>query len=182
MINCFDDRHQEINPKVHIADGVKIIGAVKIDEYASIWYNSVLRGDINRIQIGKYSNIQDGCILHVADEHPTIVGDYVTVGHNAVLHGCTIEDHCLIGIGAIILNGALVGRGSIISAGAVVKEGEQIPPHSLAAGVPAKVIKILPDKIDSIHAQAVKYKTVWTEGYGIDPDADGEKYHGEKIV
>lgn len=182
MIKCYKNNLQEINTKVFIAGGVKIIGYVKIDEFSSIWYNSVLRGDINQIEIGKYCNIQDGCIVHVADEHPTIVGDYVTVGHNAVLHGCTIEENCLIGIGAIILSGAFVGRGSIIAAGAVVKEGQQIPPFSLAVGVPAKVIKSLPDKIDSIHAQAVKYKTLWTEGYGINPEADGERYHGEKII
>ncbi|MDW7662870.1 MAG: gamma carbonic anhydrase family protein [Bacillota bacterium] len=182
MIKCYQDDLKEINTKVYLAEGAKVIGFVKIDEFSSIWFNSVLRGDINRIEIGKYCNIQDGCVVHVADEHPTIVGDFVTVGHNAVLHGCTIEDHCLIGIGAIILNGAIVGKGSIISAGAVVKEGQQIPPHSLAAGVPAKVIKSLPDKIDSIHAQAVKYKTVWTECYGIDPDAEGERYQGEKII
>lgn len=182
MMKAYQENHPEISPKAYIAEGGKVIGSVKMNEFASIWHNVVVRGDINRIEIGKYTNIQDNCVLHVADEHPTLVGDYVTVGHNAVLHGCTIEDHCLIGIGAIILNGAHIGRGSIISAGAVVKEGQQIPPFSLVVGVPAKIIKSLPENTDRIHAQAVKYKTLWTEWYGIDPNAGGESYTGGKII
>ncbi len=182
MIKSYQNNYPEISPKAYIVEGATVIGSVKIDEFASVWHNVVVRGDINQIEIGTYSNIQDNCVIHVGDDHPTMVGDYVTVGHRAVLHGCTIEDHCLVGIGAIIMNGAFIGRGSIISAGAVVTEGQHIPPFSLVVGVPAKVIKSLTDKTDSIHAQAVKYKTLWTEWYGIKPDADGEKYNGEKII
>lgn len=182
MIKPYRNSFPEISQKAYIAEGTVIIGSVTIKDYASIWFNAVIRGDINRIEIGSYCNIQDGCVIHVADDCSTLIGDYVTVGHRAVLHGCTIEDHCLIGIGAVILNGASIGRGSIVSAGAVVKENERVPPFSLVAGVPAKVIKSLPDKLESIHAQAVKYKTVWTEWYGLYPDADGEKYNGEKII
>jgi len=170
------------HPKTFVADGAKVIGNVIMQEYSSIWFNCVARGDINRIEIGRYTNVQDNSVLHVADASPVIIGDYVTVGHNCVIHGGTIEDHCLIGMGAIILNNAVIGRGSIIAAGAVVREGEIIPPHSLVAGLPGKVKKHIPDEWNSIHAQAVKYKTLWTVRYGILPDADGERYEGEEII
>jgi len=153
-----------------------------LGKYCSIWYNTVVRGDVNRIEIGSYSNIQDNSVVHVTDLQPAIIGDFVTVGHNCVIHGCTIEDHCLIGMGAVVLHGALIGRGSVIAAGAVVLEKQIIPPHSLVVGVPAKIIRSVPDELDRIHAQAVKYKTLWTKRYGLMPDADGEVYHGEKII
>lgn len=168
--------------KTFIADGAKVIGKVTMKEFSSIWFNSVARGDVNRIDIGRYSNIQDNSVLHVADDCPTIIGDFVTVGHNCIIHGATIEDHCLIGMGAIILNKAVIGRGSIIAAGAVVKERQIIPPNSLVVGIPGKIIKQVPEELNSIHAQAVKYKTLWTERYGLLPNAGGELYHGEKIV
>lgn len=170
------------DPKTFVADGAKIIGAVTLKEYSSVWFNSVVRGDVNRIEIGRYSNIQDNSVVHVADDYPTIVGDFVTVGHNCIIHGAIIEDHCLIGMGAIVLNGAVIGKGSIIAAGAVVKEGMVVPPHSLVVGVPGKIVKQVPDDWNSIHSQAVKYKTLWTERYGLLPDAGGERYQGEKIV
>jgi len=170
------------DPKTFVADGAKVIGKVTMKEYSSIWFNSVARGDVNRIEIGRYSNVQDNSVLHVADDCPTIIGDFVTVGHNCIIHGATVEDHCLIGMGAIVLNKAVIGTGSIVAAGAVVKEGQIVPPHSLVVGIPAKVIKQVPDEWNSIHAQAVKYKTLWSERYGIMPDAGGERYHGEKIV
>jgi carbonic anhydrase/acetyltransferase-like protein (isoleucine patch superfamily) len=137
---------------------------------------------VNRIEIGRYSNVQDNSVVHVADDYPCIIGDFVTVGHNAILHGCTVEDHCLIGMGAIVLTGAVIGKGSIIAAGALVREKQVIPPNSLVVGVPSKVIKSIPEDWDSIHAQALKYKTLWTERYGLLPNAGGERYHGEKIV
>ena len=155
---------------------------VQLKEFSSIWHNTVVRGDVNRIEVGRYTKIQDTCVVHVADEFSTIVGDFVTVGHGAILHGCTIEDHCLIGMGAVLLNGVVVGRGSIIAAGAVVTEGTNIPPYSMVVGVPARVLKTLPDNLESIHAQALKYKTLWTERYGFMPDAGGESYNGEKII
>jgi carbonic anhydrase/acetyltransferase-like protein (isoleucine patch superfamily) len=178
----FEGKSPELDPKSFIADGAKVIGAVSMKEYSSIWFNVVARGDVNRIEIGNYSNVQDNSVLHVADHNPCILGDFVTVGHNAVVHGAVVEDHCLIGIGAIVLTGAVVGRGSIVAAGALVREGQVIPPHSLVVGVPAKVVRSIPDDWDSIHAQALKYKTLWTERYGIMPDAGGERYNGEKIV
>lgn len=182
MIKDFEGISPTIDSKTFVADGTQVIGAVTMKEYSSLWFNTVARGDVNRIEIGRYSNVQDNSVVHVADDYPTIIGDFVTIGHNAVIHGCTIEDHCLIGMGAIVLNGAVVGKGSIVAAGAVVREKQVIPPHSLVVGVPGKVVKSVPEDWDSIHAQAIKYKTLWSERYGILPDAGGERYQGEKIV
>ncbi|MDF2500128.1 MAG: gamma carbonic anhydrase family protein [Anaerosporomusa subterranea] len=178
----FEGVQPTIDKKSFVAEGARVIGKVTMKEFSSIWFNSVARGDVNRIEIGRYSNVQDNSLLHVADDCPTIIGDFVTVGHNCIIHGAIIEDHCLIGMGAIVLNNAVVGRGSIIAAGAVVREGQIVPPHSLVIGIPGKVIRQVPDELNSIHAQAVKYKTLWTERYALLPDAGGERYHGEKIV
>ena len=182
MIKEFEGVQPDIDKKTYIAEGGQVIGKVKLNEFCSIWHNTIVRGDVNRIEIGKYTNIQDNCVVHVADDHPTMVGDFVTVGHGAILHGCTIEDHCLIGMGATVLNGVEIGRGSIIAAGAVIKEGDIIPPYSMVVGVPGKIIKTLPEKLDNIPAQAIKYKTLWADRYGILPDGGGESYHGEKII
>ncbi len=182
MIKEFEGILPDLDEKTYIAEGGQVVGAVKMKEFSSIWHNTVVRGDVNRIEIGRYSNIQDNSVVHVADDNPTIVGDYVTVGHGAVLHGCVVEGHCLIGMGAVVLNGAVIGKGSIVAAGAVVREGLVVPPYSLVAGVPAKVVKTLPEKLDNIHAQAVKYKTLWTKRYKVMPDCGGEVYGGEKIV
>ncbi|MCX7780311.1 MAG: gamma carbonic anhydrase family protein [Negativicutes bacterium] len=178
----FEGIKPSIDRKTFIADGAKVIGKVEMKEFSSIWFNAVARGDVNRIEIGRYTNIQDNSVLHVADDFPCIIGDYVTVGHNCVIHGATVEEHCLIGMGAVILNGAVIGKGSIVAAGAVVREGQVIPPHSLVVGLPAKVVRQVPEEWDSIHHQAVKYKTLWAERYGLLPDGGGERYHGEKIV
>ncbi len=178
----FEGQLPELDHKTFIADGVQIIGAVTMKEFSSLWFNVVARGDVNRIEIGRYSNVQDNSVVHVTDTHPAIIGDYVTVGHNAIIHGCVIEDHCLIGMGAIVLTGAVIGTGSIVGAGALVKENQVIPPHSLVVGVPGKIVRSTADDADSIHAQAIKYKTLWTERYHYLPDAGGERYHGEKIV
>ncbi|WP_326910224.1 gamma carbonic anhydrase family protein [Sedimentibacter sp. MB31-C6] len=182
MIKEFQGVFPEIDKRAYIADGAQVIGAVTLEEYCSIWYNTVIRGDVNSIKIGKYTNIQDNSVVHVEGDNPTIIGDYVTVGHGAIIHGCVIEDHCLIGMGSVILNGAVIGRGSIIAAGAVVKENAIIPPFSMVVGIPGKVIKTIPEKIDNIHAQAVKYKTLWTKQYGILPNAGGEIYNNEDII
>ena len=143
---------------VFVADGARIMGDVELGEECSIWFNAVVRGDVNAIRIGKRSNIQDGSIVHVTNDLPCIVGADVTVGHNANLHACTIEEGCLIGIGAIVLSGARVGRGSVIGAGAVVREGEQIEPFSLIVGVPGRLVRTLPlDTYDSHCQWAQKY-------------------------
>ncbi|MBB6216230.1 carbonic anhydrase/acetyltransferase-like protein (isoleucine patch superfamily) [Anaerosolibacter carboniphilus] len=181
MIKEFEGVYPHLDTKSFIADGAQVIGSVTMKEFSSVWFNTVVRGDVNRIEIGNYTNVQDNSVVHVADEHPTIIGDYVTIGHNAIIHGCTIEDHCLIGMGAIVLNGAVIGKGSIVAAGALVRENQVIPPNSLVVGMPGKVIKTI-ESLDTIHAQALKYKTLWTERYGIIPNAGGERYQGEKIV
>lgn len=182
IIKTFKNISPAMDGKSFVAENACVIGAVTLKEFSSIWFNTVVRGDVNKIEIGRYSNVQDNSVVHVADDYPTVIGDFVTIGHNATIHGCIIEDHCLIGMGAIVLNGAKVGQGSIIAAGAVVKERQVIPPHSLVVGIPGKIIKSVPEDWDSIHAQAVKYKTLWSEGYGIMPNAGGERYGGEKIV
>ena len=122
-----------------VAPTAAVIGDVTIGERTGVFYSAVVRGDTTTITIGEGSNLQDGVVLHADPEFPCTVGSGVSIGHAAVVHGCTIEDDCLIGMGAVVLNGAVVGRGSMVAAGAVVLEGAQIPPGSLVAGVPGKV-------------------------------------------
>ena len=138
-------------PRVHtsafIDDSAQVIGDVEIGEESSVWMCVVMRGDVNHIRIGARTNIQDGTIVHVMkDTHPTIIGNDVTVGHAAVVHGCTIEDRCLIGMGAILLNGVVVGTGSIVAAGTLLPEGTVVPPRSLVMGAPGKVRRTLGDE------------------------------------
>lgn len=132
-----------IHPSAFVAPGAAIIGDVTLEEESSVWYQCTLRADINRIHIGPRSNVQDGCVLHLADDYGVLVGELVTVGHKAVLHACTIGDEVLVGMGAIILDGAEVGARSIIGAGALVTGNRKIPPGSLVLGSPAKVIRPL---------------------------------------
>lgn len=140
MIRSFRGVVPKIAPSCFIDPSAQVIGDVVIGERSSVWCNAVLRGDVNIIRIGEGTNIQDNSVLHVdSDGFPLHIGDRVTVGHSVVLHGCTIEEDCLIGIGAIVLNGAKIGAGSVIAAGALVPEGAVIPKGSLAMGVPAKV-------------------------------------------
>ena len=126
-----------------IADGAYVIGDVDLAPESSVWFQAVLRGDINSIQIGERSNVQDGSVFHVTDTYPVTVGAGVTIGHRAIIHGCTIGDSSLIGMGAIVLDNARIGEESLVGAGAVVLENSVIPPRSLAAGVPAKVLRSL---------------------------------------
>lgn len=176
---------QGIKPQIHeeafIAPQVFLAGDVRIGKFSSLWPGVVARGDVSYIQVGECSNVQDLVCLHVADNEPCIIGDYVTIGHSAVIHGCVIEDHVLVGMNATVLTGARVGRGSIIAAGALVLENAVIPPNSLVVGVPGKVIRTI-DRVKTIHAQAIKYKCEWAIGYGVKPDIEGERYHGEKII
>ncbi len=142
----------------YLAENAVVVGDVRIGSEASIWYGAVIRGDINYIEIGDGTNIQDLCVLHVTEELPVKIGRYVTVGHGAIIHGAEIGDFCLIGMGAIILDGAKIGEGSIVAAGAVVREKEEIPPYSLVAGVPAQIKKKLDEKIkEKIKAHSLNY-------------------------
>lgn len=148
----------DIHPSVFVAPSADIMGDVRIKKDSSIWYNCVLRGDINYIKIGERTNIQDGTIIHLENDIPCIVGNDVTVGHRALLHACTIEDGCLIGMGAIILNGAVIKRGSVVGAGAVVTEYTIVPENTLVVGIPAKAIKQLPEtSYDTNKAWSEKY-------------------------
>ncbi len=147
MIKSF----QNLSPKIHesafVADDAIIIGAVEIGAESSVWFGSILRGDVNHIRIGARTNIQDGSIIHVSRKtHPTVIEDEVTLGHRVTLHGCYVETGCLIGIGAIVLDGARIGEKSLVAAGSLVTPDTQIPPHSLVMGSPAKVKRKLTDE------------------------------------
>lgn len=139
MLIKFQDEYPQVSPSAFIAVGVKLIGAVTLGEESSIWFNCVLRADIGQIVVGDRTNIQDGTVVHLDPDYPCLIGNDVTIGHNAIIHGCVIEDQALISMGAVVLSGARVGARSIIGAGAVVLEGQEIPPDSVALGVPAKV-------------------------------------------
>lgn len=159
MIRPFRGVLPRVHPTAFVDDSAQVIGDVEIGEASSVWMCAVVRGDVNRIRIGRRTNIQDGTVVHVMkDTHPTIVGDEVTIGHAAVIHGCTIEDRCLIGMGAIVLNGARVGTGSVIAAGTLVVEGAVIPPRSLVMGSPGKVRRPLTDaEVAEIAEYAERY-------------------------
>jgi carbonic anhydrase/acetyltransferase-like protein (isoleucine patch superfamily) len=142
MITSYKGNIPKIGENVYIAEGAKVIGEVEIGDYSSIWFNAIVRGDVNYIKIGEKTNVQDNCVLHVTYETaPLIIGSGVAVGHGVILHGCTIEDNCLIGSGSIIWDGAVIGEGSIVGAGAVVLANTKVPPHSVILGFPAKIKK-----------------------------------------
>lgn len=151
-------REPEVDPEAFVAPTAVVVGSVRLARGASVWYQAVLRGDAESIAIGADSNIQDNCTVHADPTFPVEVGERVTVGHNAVLHGCTVEDDVLVGMGARVLNGARIGSGSLIAAGAVVPQGMQVEPGSLVAGVPAKVKRPLTeDELNAIKANAEGY-------------------------
>ncbi|MCE5285042.1 MAG: gamma carbonic anhydrase family protein [Pelosinus sp.] len=160
----FKGIHPNIDESVFLAEGVSIIGDVVIGEQSSIWFNSVLRGDIYPIRIGKYTNIQDNSTVHVGYDCPAIVGDFVTVGHNVILHGTTVGNNCLIGMGAILLNHSEIGENCIIGAGTLITERKKIPPNSLVLGSPGKVVRELTaEEIAGIRESAIKYNEVSKE-------------------
>lgn len=158
MLHEFNGKKPQLHSSVYVAPGAQLIGQIIADENATIWFNAVLRGDNEAIEIGKGSNIQDGAVIHVDDGFPVVIEENVTVGHNVTLHGCTIKKGALIGMGATVLNGAIIGEGALIAAGAVVGEGKVIEPLTLAAGVPAKPIrKMSEDNIARIEEGAIHY-------------------------
>ena len=149
MLRSFRSIHPTIHPSAFVDLSAQVIGDVHIGAESSVWMNVVARGDVNYIRIGARTNLQDLTLVHVMrDTHPTVIGDGVTVGHSAVVHGCTIENRCLIGMGAILLNGCRIGSGSIVAAGAVVPEGMIVPPGSMVMGVPGKVRRLLTPEED----------------------------------
>jgi carbonic anhydrase/acetyltransferase-like protein (isoleucine patch superfamily) len=150
MLRPFRSISPSIDPAAYVDISAQIIGDVHVGAESSVWMNVVIRGDVNYIRIGARTNIQDLTLVHVMREtHPTVIGDNVTVGHSAVVHGCTIEDRCLIGMGAVLLNGCRIGTGSIVAAGALVPEGMVVPPGSMVMGMPARVKRPLTEAEDA---------------------------------
>lgn len=143
QLNRFLRAKPKVGAGVYLAKSAAVLGDVRIGDHASVWYNATVRGDINYIEIGQYTNIQDNAVLHLADDFPCIIGDYVTVGHSAIVHACTIRNEVLIGMGAVVLDGAVVGEQSLVGAKALVTQGAKIPPGSLVLGAPAKVVREL---------------------------------------
>jgi carbonic anhydrase/acetyltransferase-like protein (isoleucine patch superfamily) len=143
QLDTFLRQPPKLGKNVFIARTAVVIGDVTLGANSSVWYGAVLRGDINRIAVGHHSNIQDNAVLHLADELPCVLGNWVTVGHGAIVHACRVGDECLVGMGAVILDGAVIGKQSIIGAKALVTQGTKIPPGSLVLGAPAKVVRKL---------------------------------------
>ena len=139
MIRPYQGQWPKLGERVYVDASAQLIGAVTLGAHARVWMNAVLRGDVNAIEVGDESNVQDNCVLHCTAEHPTTLADHVTVGHSVTLHGCRVGSYCLIGIGAIVLNGAEIGEESVVAAGTLVPEGMKVPPRSLVMGLPAKV-------------------------------------------
>jgi len=154
----FSGQKPEIHPDTFIAAGVRIVGRVVLGEGASVWYNSVLRGDVADIVVGRNTNIQDNCTVHVDFGLNTVLGDHVTVGHGVTLHVCTVGDNCIIGMGAIVLDGAVIPRNSILAAGSLVPPRKTYPERSLILGSPAKVARMLSD-------EEIKHLVEHAEGY-----------------
>ena len=167
MLRPFKSAYPQVNSSAFVDDSAQVIGDVAIGEESSVWMNAVLRGDVNSIRIGRQTSIQDGTVVHVnhTPSHPTVVGDQVTVGHGVILHGCTVEDRCLIGMGAILLNGCHIGSESIVAAGTLVPERVTIPPRSLVMGSPARVKRPLTDEevagLDRYWQNYVEYSAVY---------------------
>lgn len=153
-----DDLVPEVAATAWVADSAQVIGAVQLGEEASVWFGTVVRGDTDTITIGAGSNIQDACVLHADQGKPLVIGERVTVGHQVVLHGCTVGDESLIGIGAIVLNGARIGKNCLVGAGSLVTEGKEFPDGSMIMGVPAKVVRPLtPEQIEGLRGSAQHY-------------------------
>ena len=143
QLDTFLRKKPKIGKNVYIAKNATVIGDVTLGAHASVWYGAVLRGDINRIVVGHHTNIQDNAVLHLADNFPCLLGNWVTVGHSAIVHACKVGDEVLVGMGAVILDGAIIGKQSLIGAKALVTQGTKIPPGSLVLGAPAKVVRKL---------------------------------------
>lgn len=158
MILPYRGKYPLIHPSAFVAPGADVIGRVRLSKDSSVWFNCVLRGDLNRIEVGRATNIQDGSILHVDYKRPCLVGDGVHVGHGVNLHGCVVESGAMIGIGAIVLSDARVGKEAIVGAGSVVLEGMKIPPRMLAVGAPARIVRKLTQR-------DINYIRYWVKEY-----------------
>lgn len=164
MIIKYKNYSPIIAPNVFLAPNCTVIGGCTIEEACSIWFNAVIRADVNEIKIGRNTNIQDGCVLHCDHDYGVSIGSNVTIGHNAIIHGCKIGNNCLIGMGATILDGAVIGDNCIIGANSLITSGKQIPAGSLALGSPAKVARELTlEEIESIRQSVAGYVTLSKE-------------------
>jgi len=168
--------YKGIIPKIHqsvfIAESADLIGKISIEENSSIWYGAVLRGDVDSIQIGKYTNVQDQTVIHADTDIPTIIGDHVTIGHSAVIHSCEIKNNVLIGMGSIILPNVIIHENVIIGAGTLIPPGKEIPSNSMVFGSPAKIIRNLTEKeVKKIYESSIHYKEL-AEGYLVGGDAN----------
>jgi carbonic anhydrase/acetyltransferase-like protein (isoleucine patch superfamily) len=158
QLDHFLRKRAALGAGVYLARTAVVVGDVTLGDHSSVWYNAVLRGDINRIVVGHHSNIQDNSVLHLADDFPCLVGNWVTIGHSAIVHACTVGDETLVGMGAVILDGAVIGEQSLIGAKALVTQGTKIPPGSLVLGSPAKVARALsPEERSKLKWWAQKY-------------------------
>ncbi|MFE1256605.1 gamma carbonic anhydrase family protein [Streptomyces fungicidicus] len=158
LITGVGGREPKVDGDAFVAPTASVIGDVTLHAGASVWYGAVLRGDVERISVGANSNVQDNCTLHADPGFPVGVGERVSIGHNAVVHGATVEDDCLIGMGATVLNGAVIGAGSLVAAQALVPQGMRVPPRSLVAGVPAKVRRELtPEEREGLTLNGTMY-------------------------
>jgi carbonic anhydrase/acetyltransferase-like protein (isoleucine patch superfamily) len=159
MIIAVSGHAPDIADDAYVAEGAKLIGRLTVEREASVWFNAVVRADADRIVIGESSNVQDNATIHCDPGFPTLIGKYVTIGHNAIVHGCIVEDNVLIGMHSTILTGSTIGQDSIIGAHALVTEGAVIPAGSLVVGVPGKVVRSLrPDEIERVRASAESYR------------------------
>jgi len=158
QLDKFLRRKPKLGRGVYLAKTAVVLGDVTIGAHSSVWYGAVLRGDINRIVVGHHTNIQDNAVLHLADDFSCVVGNWVTVGHGAIVHACKVGDEVLVGMGAVILDGAVIGKQSLIGARALVKQGMKIPPGSLVVGAPARIArKLTPKERASLKWWAQKY-------------------------
>jgi carbonic anhydrase/acetyltransferase-like protein (isoleucine patch superfamily) len=170
MIRSYQGRLPQLSASCYVDPSAQVIGDVTLGERSSVWMNAVLRGDVNSIRVGANSNVQDCAVLHGQRSlYPVIVGDWVTIGHNATVHGCVVEDAVLIGMGCTILNGCRIGEGSIIAAGTVVPEETVVPPRTLWAGVPAKLRRELDDKDHALILEYAQNYLDYTEIYLKEP-------------
>jgi carbonic anhydrase/acetyltransferase-like protein (isoleucine patch superfamily) len=166
MIRSYQRIRPIIPESCYVDESAQVIGDVVLGEQASIWMNAVVRGDVHSIRIGSYSNVQDCSVLHgMRNQYSVQIGEWVTIGHNVTLHGCTVEDTCLIGMGSVILNNARIGRGSIIAAGTVIPENMSIEPNSLVIGVPGKVRKRLRPEDEEMILRYARNYLDYTQSY-----------------
>ncbi len=185
QLNRFLAAKPQLGREVFIARGAVLAGAVTLGDYSSVWYNAVLRADINRVLVGHHTNIQDNAVLHLADDKACVLGNYVTIGHGAVVHACTVRDQALIGMGAAVLDGAVVGECSMVGARSLVTQDMVIPPRTLAFGVPARVIRELrEEEIAQLKYWAEKYVRIaaWCRKTGFVPTLAQDLEPGEASI